>query len=302
MQTFGAYPKIWNLGHPAIKEIFSEPVLVEEKIDGSQFSFGVFDDGLHFYSKNQRVYPEVAGMFKQGVEAILSLEKQLTPGYMYRGEYLQKPKHNALAYSRTPTNHVVLFDVQPEPHHFLSRDRKVDLACRLGLEFVPSFQVDVKDMASIQEIMKNVSMLGGQKMEGLVFKNYERFGKDGKPLFAKYVSEAFREVHKGEWKLANPQKKDIVQTVIDKYRTPSRWHKAVQHLREAGTLTDSPKDIGALIAETQRDVFEECGEEIKEALYNWAKRAIGSGVSSGIPQWYKKVLEDNQFEEASCEK
>jgi ATP-dependent RNA circularization protein (DNA/RNA ligase family) len=36
-----SYPSIYALGHRAIRELFDGPVVVEEKIDGSQFSFGV---------------------------------------------------------------------------------------------------------------------------------------------------------------------------------------------------------------------------------------------------------------------
>ena len=38
-----SYPKIYNLGHKYLEELFLDDVLIEEKIDGSQISFGVIE-------------------------------------------------------------------------------------------------------------------------------------------------------------------------------------------------------------------------------------------------------------------
>lgn len=37
-----SYPKIYNMGHAAIAELLLGEVTVEEKVDGSQISFGIF--------------------------------------------------------------------------------------------------------------------------------------------------------------------------------------------------------------------------------------------------------------------
>lgn len=290
-----SYVKIHNLGHPQIRELFFDPVLVEEKVDGSQFSFGVLDGQLRFYSKNQEVYPESAGMFDEGVKAVSDLAGRLQQGWLYRGEYLRKPKHNALAYDRVPSRHVILFDVTVGPESFLSRRDKEGVADKLGLEIVPAVEVTQFDKEHLDTMLDRVSVLGGQKVEGLVFKNYTRFGRDGKPLFGKYVSPAFREIHGGAWKKANPGKADMIDMLIQAYRTPARWDKAIQHLRERGLLTDSPKDIGLLIKEAQEDLFKECGQEIADKLWDWAQGKIGRGVISGLSEYYKKKLMESQF-------
>ena len=36
-----SYPKVYNLGHRAIVGLTEESVVVQEKVDGSQFSFGL---------------------------------------------------------------------------------------------------------------------------------------------------------------------------------------------------------------------------------------------------------------------
>ena len=80
------------------------------------------------------------------------------------------------------------------------------------------------------------------------------------------------------------------------YRTPARWNKAIQHMAERGDLTNSPKDIGPLIHETQTDIGTECQAEIKEALYRWAKPHIMRAVVRGLPEWFKGRLLESQFE------
>ena len=40
--SWHSYPSTFALGHRYVAELFHDPVLIEEKIDGSQISFGVF--------------------------------------------------------------------------------------------------------------------------------------------------------------------------------------------------------------------------------------------------------------------
>lgn len=46
MDSWHSYPKIWALGHSETQEIFKSPVIIEEKIDGSQFNFGRFGEEI----------------------------------------------------------------------------------------------------------------------------------------------------------------------------------------------------------------------------------------------------------------
>ena len=89
-----SFPKVYAVGHRAIAELFLGDVLVEEKVDGSQFSFCLSDSGLEFRSRGAVVYAENAGMFSLAVEAVKSIADLLHPGWTYRAEYLMKPKHN----------------------------------------------------------------------------------------------------------------------------------------------------------------------------------------------------------------
>ena len=294
-----SYSSIFALGHRALgADFLAGPVLVEEKVDGSQFSFSVNADGvLSCRSKGAVVeVEEPEGMFKAGVESAKALAPDLTPGWVYRGEYLQKPKHNTIAYARIPARHVILFDIDRGGQDYLDADEKRTEAGRLGLEVVPTFhEGPLASLDELKALLERDSCLGGAKPEGFVLKRYDRFGEDKKTLMAKYVTEAFKEVHGKEWKAANPSRMDVVQSLTVRYKTEARWQKAVQHLREAGTLDGSPKDIGALLREVPTDVRKECEQDIKDALFAYAWPHIQRGITAGLPQWYKDQLAQQAF-------
>jgi len=298
--SWHSYPSIFALGHRALSELLLDPVTVEEKVDGSQFSFGVFEENgeriLRCRSKGAQlnlIAPEK--MFVRGVEVVQTLP--LSVGWTYRAEYLAKPKHNSLAYDRIPEKHLIVFDINTGHEEYMSYADKAAECSRLGLEIVPLIYGGMMDtFADFRSMLDRVSILGGQKIEGVVVKNYRRFGPDKKVLMGKFVSESFKEVHAAEWKASNPTRTDIVDRLIDSLRTPARWNKAVQHLRESGRLDESPKDIGSLMKEVQADIEKECSDLIAQKLAEWAMPQVRRGVIRGLPEWYKEQLVARQFE------
>lgn len=293
--TVPSYPSPVAIGHRSIAGLLDGPVVVQEKVDGSQISFCVDAGGeLRVRSKGAQINviaPD--NMFSNGVEAIKAVKDKLTPGFVYRGEYLKKPKHNALAYDRVPKNHIALFDIHDRnkgEEFYCDMNIVGDEAKRLGFDMVPVFHVGNVAIEQIRGFLNNVSFLGGARIEGVVVKNYSLFTPDHKVAMGKFVSEAFKEVHSAAWKESNPTQKDVVERLIDGHRTPARWAKAVQHLREAGKLSDSPKDIGLIIKEAQEDVRRECRQDIADALVEYFLPGILRGVVNGIPEWYKEQL------------
>jgi len=296
--TIGSYPTVFAIGHKAIDGIFNDPVLVEEKIDGSQFSFGVIDGELQCRSKGKQLILDAPEkMFVRAVETVRELTPLLTPEWVYRCEYLEKPKHNTLAYDRVPAKHLILFDIMTGPETYASASWKASEAERLGLECVPVLFVGmVTHFDGFNELLDTVSVLGGSKVEGVVVKNYSMFTIEKKIAIGKYVSEKFKEVHAGEWRKSNPTKTDVIDALIAAYRTPARWAKAAQHMRESGTLDGSPRDIGGLMREVPEDVLKECEAEIKDRLFAYAWPKIRRGIVAGLPEWYKQELAASAFE------
>lgn len=295
--SWHSYGSIYNLGHRAVAELFDGAVLVEEKVDGSQFSFGMFDGELKCRSKGQQLVVDAPEkMFAKAVESVKVIAHLLHDGWTYRAEYLQSPKHNTLAYERHPRWHLIIFDIATGEECYLNYEDKAQEAARLEFECVPVMHYgNVTSAEEVRIFLDRESCLGGCKVEGVVIKNYAKFSPDKKTLMGKYVSEAFKEAHGAEWKKTNPRSGDIVMDLAHMFKTDARWRKAIQHLREDGRLEGSPRDIGNLIKEVQSDVQKECGEEIASRLVAFAMPQILRMVTAGLPEWYKGVLLDSQF-------
>lgn len=297
VSLINSYPQVYAVGHRAIQTLFMGPVLVEEKIDGSQFSFGIFGGEPQCRSKSVAVdafHPE--GMFKLAVETVQALGGVLHDGWVYRAEFLSKPKHNALAYARIPAHYLILFDVMTGPETYLTRAEKEVEAQRIGLECVPVIAFgEITDAKVLFAYLERESILGGVKIEGVVVKNYDQFAPDKKIAIGKYVSEYFKEVARKDWKLRNPTGVDFLATIGQALATHARWQKAVQHLREAGQLDHSPKDIGLLIREVPADILKEEEAALKDALFAHFWPQMRKFTTQGLPEWYKEQLVTSAF-------
>ncbi len=298
-----SFPKVWNMGGSMIRDLFNGPVVVQEKIDGSQFSFGVVDGALHLRSRSATIYPETADkLFRGAVDTAVRLFEsgRLVEGWTYRGEAMMGPKHNALRYERAPVGNVILFDIDTAQESRVSDPRQLAaIAESLGLECVPLlYEGIVSAPNDLRDLLATPSCLGG-KIEGVVVKNYARWGEDGKMLMGKVVAAEFRELNAGNWKKENPTRQDVIGGLIQQYRTEARWQKAVQHLREAGALEEDPRDIGKLMREAGEDLKAECEAEIKEVLFRHFWKDIQRGATAGLPEWYKAQLAEQQFAPAA---
>lgn len=293
-----SYPKILTLGHRYLDNLFKNPVLIEEKVDGSQFSFGKKDGKAFYRSKGRELFQPVEDkLFKAACDYVDSILDKLPEGYTFRGEVLRAPKHNTICYERVPRHNVVIFDIDAGIEAYMSYNQKYILAETLDLETVPKvFEGEVFNVEDLRKHLDTMSFLGGSKVEGIVIKNYSQIGVDNKVLMGKWVREEFKEASGARQRADFPQKEEIIQGLITAYKTENRWKKAVQHLRDNGTLLNEPKDIGLLMKEVNQDVLKECEEEIKEALWKYAWPRISRGIVGGLAEWYKEQLARRQFD------
>jgi len=293
----GAFPKINALGTKYVQDIFMEPVEITEKLDGSQFGVGRVNGELVMRSKGTVInQSNPDSLFQEVVAYMTSVADRIPDNTFFYGECFKRPKHNTLCYDRIPTHHLALFGVVSLPDTFADdHDTLVYWADKLGVEAVPLlYKGMVPNKEFVQQFMDSVSGLGGSKVEGIVVKNYQR-GVRMTPdyilpiMCAKLVSEEFKEVHRGRWKdEETPGGK--LEKFYEGFRTPARWAKAVQHLRERGELEGTPKDIGALFKEVSIDIEAEEGEFIKEQLYLMYRKDLMKTATKGLPEWYKEQI------------
>ena len=294
MNTF---PKVHNLGTKYVRDIFMEPVEITEKLDGSQFGFGIINGELIVRSKGTIIDQDNHdNLFNEGVAYIKSIEDLLPNNMFFYGEYFKRPRHNTIAYDRIPKHHIALFGIVVLPDMFVDDYDWIQYYADLfDIEPIPLLHrgmVYSKDFLS--QYMNQVSVLGGAKVEGIVVKNYQRSTVINQDYMlpitcAKLVSEEFKEVHRGRWK-DEETKGGKLEQFYNQFRTPARWAKAVQHLKERGELTDTPKDIGALFKEVSIDIEAEEKEFIMEQLYLMHRKDLLKHATHGMPEWYKEQI------------
>jgi len=298
-----SFPKIWAIGTPQVDgRLFTGPVEITEKIDGSQFNFG--KDPEERWIMRSKGADQAGGtpdkLFRPVVDWAMSVVDHVPPGMMFHGETLCAPRHNTLEYGRVPKGHFMLYGISYAEGKFEYDFTNLVLwADRLGCETVPlwgRYNMEGLTEEMLGEFLSRESALGKVKPEGFVIKNYAEsylLGGQYIPLLAgKYVTEAFKEQHKIEWKTGA----DVMELMKQSFKTEARWHKAVQHLRERGELALEPKDIGPLMKELNEDFLTECEEDVKARLWNHYKKDFCRVITGGFPEWYKTQLATGAFQ------
>ena len=298
MLVVPSYGKILTLGSSYTENALKGEVVVQEKLDGSMFGFGVNENGeLVARSKGcQQRFDSYDKMFNNGMDYLKSIKKKILkycPDTYFYGEYIQKPKHNVLAYKKHPRNYICLFDAIHEGK-WMTRKELEDASVNLDVDVIPELFKGLIGVAGIKELLTTKSYLGDQIIEGVVIKNKKEtimLGNNLYPLNTKYVREEFKEKHTKEWKIKRP--KGAIEDIIEGYRSEARWQKAVIHAKEEGKLENAVQDIGPLMKMAQQDLEAEEKENIKEALWKALKGKILRRSVAGLPQWYKKELLKN---------
>lgn len=305
------YQKIQQAYKPEADGIFDGHVIIEEKVDGSQFRIEIDTDGSITCGSHHQDGVTIDSMFKLGVEKAHHIFEGYKPEVKMTVfcEYLSTPKQNAIPYERVPLHNLILFDVRRDTR-YLDRPQKELFAKQHGMEITPLlWEGDGSEISTngkineafVQELLKRKSILGHQKgfdrIEGFVIKNYGKFFDvnryphyEGHWKCVKIVNDAFKEKNKEE----NPNRSENLQKLKDLYRTDARYMKAIQHIKEQGLLVGELSDLKYLVPEVQRDIEEEEIEVIKNALWNLYGKEIVGYASKGMPEYYKKYLLDNK--------
>jgi hypothetical protein len=298
---FEKYGKIVQLGDPLVKDIFDGEYVIEEKLDGSNFRFGIGKDGKRYFGSKEVNYTDERPPDKMFARAVEEANKILDKFALDRGdgdtificEYLQSPKQNTLSYGRVPKNHLMLLDVYVDGE-LLHPISKEDMAEKLDMECIPMLDKRITPitMEELERFLETESVLGKEKIEGIVIKNYNKrfiaYGK-GHVYMAKYVKDEFKERNAKEWNQGVP----LSEQVLQKFPKEPRWEKAVQHLKERGESEGNMRDMARLAPEIETDLEAECKEEIKEFLWGRFRHEIVRGYRHGLAEWYKKKLAES---------
>jgi hypothetical protein len=291
------YPKVYTLGHRNVSNLIQpngSEICIQEKIDGSNFSFQVdANNGLSCASHHRDLDGGADKMFLPAIATAKHLhdDGRLVVETRYCCEFLAKPKQNILAYSRVPNGHLALFEIGSCGGASYSPRLFSMPAISTGLEIAPTLWSGIlyPDTVAgiVKELLETESFLGGCKVEGVVLKNYDVLDNYGNILIAKVVREEFKESRARP--ASNPSDKAPSEgfTAGLSLGGPARWHKAIQALRDGGLLVNGPEDIGPLMQHIGADAKAEAegGGESESYCKEFQK-----GCTSGFPMWYKKLI------------
>ena len=287
---------------------------IEEKVDGSQFRFGIDGTG-NFMAGSKNVNYSSANQpdksFKGICEEMEAKLKQLymngTFGFLkpndfvvFYAEYLRSPKHNALKYDRVPKGNLYLFDIAVNGVYQRTDDIK-KWAMTLEIEPVNIYGISEK-LPEYNFISENLKMwkscLGETNPEGVVIKNYDisvmdNFRKIETPLMIKIVRDEFKEILHKDWKQREGKgANDIIGRIMNQVNKNAVWDKAIFHLRDEGKLTGKMQDMKELVEKVDEDIEKEWKEVICKELYNSFEYDIRRAFTKGLAEYYKKKLYD----------
>lgn len=290
MNQLSEYPKIHQIYHRETTKMHNQPVVIQEKVDGSQISFGKKDGVLWMKSKNRMIDVNAPdGMFMAAVECIKEIN--LPENHVFRGEYLNRPKHNVLEYQRIPHNTVIIYDIEvgDGTNDYMIYEDVQDLAEIYGFETVPTLWIGSYDDVNqdlINRLLESNAYLGKTLIEGIVIKCYGMYDCNDHVLMCKFVRPEFKEMNGGK---ADKPRAAIVDKIGSMLNNTARWTKSVQHLKDDGVLVGDACDIGLLMKELNKD-FEEHRDEIKALLYAEYRKKILRVANAGFAEWYKQRL------------
>lgn len=278
---------------------------IEEKIDGSQLSVMIFDNNLTFWNKNKQVNP--ANQVFQKAVTVLTCKFEnkniLNNNYIYHGETVCNLKHNVNIYERTPKYYFIVYDIYDmENKKYISLEDKHIECDRIGLEFVqvlyynedPDCNPYTKADELIKDIENNtiISCLGGTP-EGVVLKHHA-FVQNDKMVATKlkYVTDAFKERHKGKQMKTEYSSQDFLETLGKEFCVHPRFQKAYQHLAEDSRIdvnNHQQSDISKIVNELDADFDKEYREEVMMLLWAEFSPVIKKYARDGVGLWYKET-------------
>lgn len=310
------YPKIPSLGSIGTDQIFNGEYIIQEKFDGSQFSWmseevendfcdGYFALKLRAFSKNKElnIVENKEKLFKNAINHlgkqwnILDVDNcEASKNLIFFGEAFQAPRHNKIKYERVPVNNIMLFDIfDKEKGEFITtKETLKHWASVWDIEWVRYW--DQTEMAGLvkdnllDKIFGEESILGGARIEGVVIKNYgQSNSKTGaEPLMVKHVSPEFKEVKPRPVGSRSTNLKEFIES----FRTEARWDKAIQRFKEGFDFPLEDRNIGQLVRDIHTDLIIEEEDNIKKALWEMYKKDILSTSVRGFAEYFKERLRD----------
>jgi hypothetical protein len=245
MTQFKAYPKIHRLGKEETDGILDDTFTIQEKIDGANVSIWMDTDTLEVKcgTRTRELPPDDSfNGFQEAVRANPAIEQWLGDhkGLRLYGEWLVK---HTITYPDDAYRKIYLYDILDEAMNvFLSQEAVAEAAETMSLQYPIVFATDVQlEEHAIREFVGKSGIPTAANGEGVVLKNVEFKNKFGDPVYAKVVTEHFKESNAIVFGGNNKHSDSYWEMyIVNKYATLGRVQKIMMKLQ---TVTDHKLDM-----------------------------------------------------------
>jgi hypothetical protein len=271
---FKKYPDICRLGSDENRDILAfddDMIVIEEKVDGGNFSFWQEADGIHFGSRNRdltilndaKMFAGIQAWLRKHLSDLELIGVKINPDYIYYAEAMQK---HTIHYINAPP--IIGFDIRLahamniEDGYglFLARETREQEFNRLGIENVPlvwSGKVRELKEKNIMELIPKSKYAENILAEGVVIKNYTRKAHNGNhQLYAKVVRDEFKEANRAVFGSVKNKNSDS-QKIIDMFCTDARIKKKVLEITNETGEPISLRLMNRVPMMVIKDVFKE---------------------------------------------
>ena len=232
--SFIKYFKIKQLGHKDNLLIFAnghDDIVLEEKIDGSNFRFMIKDKKLILGSRTQELN-ENRQEEKNWKRCCDFIKKTVKPYKKYEGLifYGELCRRHTVGYDFEKMPPFLGFDIYDVKNKkFLDYTLAKDIFMHMGIDFVPIIKVvKAGEVAAFTDDDVPKSMYYEGKAEGVVLKNYSA------QIFAKHVREEFKEDNKKAFGGTPKYEETDSGLLMARYCTNARIEKIVYKLEQDG--------------------------------------------------------------------
>jgi len=300
LEELREYNKIYILGSSSNQEITNykeDEIVIEEKIDGSNFRFWREGDRIVYGSRKVKDVRPRDGWGKQ----IEYLNKKLDVNALgrdiiYVGEAMKK--------------HIVNYDFDNHPpfigFDLLDKETGMPLDYKvakktfesLGLEFVNIlFEGTMEEYLGMdRDKLLEISKYNSKKPEGYVIKNYNRLSQYNEPLFAKVLNDEYLERQKAKAKKPKPKETDT-PLAVELYVNEARIKKMIAKMvvdeghKLERTLMHKliPRVIKDFLRENILEIYED--NRIKDVNFNILHKEVPKRCIKVLD----KMIESNAF-------
>lgn len=228
---FKRYMSLKRFGRAEVDGIDVGRCFIFPKIDGTNSSCWLGEDGIIYAGSRNRILGELkeednAG-FCKWIRAQENIKKFFNdnPKLRLYGEFLVP--HSIKTYRDDAWRKLYVFDVyNDETEQFISYEEYEELLNKYDIECIPPLVIihNPTEEQLLHTMKENNTYLiedGKGVGEGIVIKNYDYINKFGNVVWAKMVTNEFKEAHKKAMGVNEINKPTIEELIVNKFCTES---------------------------------------------------------------------------------